>query len=268
MHTGSASRRRGGFTLIELLVVIAIIAMLAAILFPVFAKVREKARETSCLNNLKQYGTGIALYVQDYDENFFLGEYKMPASSGYDYIWWSGCRWASNAVWDTSQGFIQPYLKCNQIDPCPSAVGEAAGANSAADLGFGYNQSYLMSSATVPVVLAQLDAPATTVLLADAGIITNVGGVPTIARWAAIYPPSISYPVFSGRHNGVGNVAFADGHAKAIPATFDRNGKIAANGGFDASAWAALNIGDLINPNYPYGSQYQNWYFLLSKPGE
>ena len=67
MSTVSRSRRQG-FTLIELLVVIAIIAILAAILFPVFAQAREKARAISCLSNLKQLGTGIIMYVQDYDE--------------------------------------------------------------------------------------------------------------------------------------------------------------------------------------------------------
>ena len=62
-------RSKNAFTLIELLVVIAIIAILAAILFPVFAQAREKARQISCLSNLKQLGTGMAMYTQDYDEN-------------------------------------------------------------------------------------------------------------------------------------------------------------------------------------------------------
>src|SRR5262245_11847086 len=66
----SIRNRRGGFTLIELLVVIAIIAILAAILFPVFAQAREKARQTTCTSNLKQMGNAMLMYVQDYDETF------------------------------------------------------------------------------------------------------------------------------------------------------------------------------------------------------
>ena len=69
-QAGAAPRAGAAFTLIELLVVIAIIAILAAILFPVFAQAREKARQTACLSNLKQIGTGIMMYVQDYDETF------------------------------------------------------------------------------------------------------------------------------------------------------------------------------------------------------
>ena len=66
----SRHRQREGFTLIELLVVIAIIAILAAILFPVFAQAREKARQTSCTSNLKQQGTAMMMYAQDYDESY------------------------------------------------------------------------------------------------------------------------------------------------------------------------------------------------------
>src|SRR5438128_4795174 len=83
------------FTLIELLVVIAIIAILAAILFPVFAQAREKARAITCVSNLKQMSLGFMQYVQDYDESYPLGQYYDQAT---------GAQWA----WGS---FVQPYTK-------------------------------------------------------------------------------------------------------------------------------------------------------------
>ena len=74
-------RSNRGFTLIELLVVIAIIAILAAILFPVFAQAREKARQTSCLSNMKQVGLGLLMYTQDYDEQFPRADYTLPVGT-------------------------------------------------------------------------------------------------------------------------------------------------------------------------------------------
>src|SRR5579872_1765147 len=94
--------RNKGFTLIELLVVIAIIAILAAILFPVFAKVREKARQTSCLSNEKQLGLGFVQYVQDNDETYPLD----GAYSGTDL----GQGWG---------GQIYPYVKSTGVYHCP-----------------------------------------------------------------------------------------------------------------------------------------------------
>jgi prepilin-type N-terminal cleavage/methylation domain-containing protein/prepilin-type processing-associated H-X9-DG protein len=98
--------RRVGFTLIELLVVIAIIAILAAILFPVFARAREKARQTSCLSNLKQVGLAVMMYTQDWDERYRFG--------------WAQPSWSS---------FIRdydPYIKNRQLWLCPSQSGDTA----------------------------------------------------------------------------------------------------------------------------------------------
>src|SRR5436853_3313206 len=99
--------RRNAFTLIELLVVIAIIAILAAILFPVFAQARESARQTSCLSNTKQLGLGILQYVQDYDEKFPLWLYdNNSASRGTPDAPWG--IWKNNHIgWDKS---VQPYI--------------------------------------------------------------------------------------------------------------------------------------------------------------
>src|SRR5437660_6792 len=109
------SSSKSGFTLIELLVVIAIIAILAAILFPVFAQAREKARATSCLSNFKQVGLAIEMYKQDYD--------------GHWPLWWNGDQNhlsppdAGNPAGSIGRfwaGAIDPYTKNNQIRKCPS----------------------------------------------------------------------------------------------------------------------------------------------------
>lgn len=94
---------RGAFTLIELLVVVAIIALLAAILFPVFARARENARRTSCCSNLRQIGLGVMQYTQDYDEVLLPVAYETP--EGEDKDW---------------REVLQPYVKSEQIFLCPS----------------------------------------------------------------------------------------------------------------------------------------------------
>lgn len=101
--------RRRGFTLIELLVVIAIIAILAAILFPVFAKAREKARQTSCLSNIRQLATGVLGYCQDYDEIY------PPAGYNAQYVYPDGV-----ADWMKWPVLTQPYIKNYSLFMCPS----------------------------------------------------------------------------------------------------------------------------------------------------
>ena len=134
-------RKKNAFTLIELLVVIAIIAILAAILFPVFAQAREKARSTACLSNQKQIGTALAMYRQDYDQvnsryrlcpdtiaDPLCAKASPTVSSGPNEMWW--------APYDTNlgaeptplpvsydgikAGFLQPYVKNQQVFRCPS----------------------------------------------------------------------------------------------------------------------------------------------------
>lgn len=105
-----SNRRQRGFTLIELLVVIAIIAILAAILFPVFAQAREKARAASCLSNMKQIMTGVKMYVQDYDEQSFWNWYYPRPTGGFN----------------TWMEVIDPYVKNTGIFMCPSAPKDRA----------------------------------------------------------------------------------------------------------------------------------------------
>lgn len=111
----SPKRARPGFTLIELLVVIAIIAILAAILFPVFAQAREKARQTACLSNLKQLGMGVLMYTQDYDETMPMVYYSRnnwSASDRCNRPEEGSLRWS---------GAIYPYVKSGGVFTCPSA---------------------------------------------------------------------------------------------------------------------------------------------------
>ncbi len=209
----SSRRSRYAFTLIELLVVIAIIAILAAILFPVFAQAREKARQTSCLSNEKQLSLGFLMYIQDYDETFPLYT--------YDYLtYWAGGRVSTGAPFDKAKGLLYPYLKNGDIQKCPSYTG---GSN-LGGTGYGYNQNiagdmwdnnppYLLLH---PATEAQLGHPSDTILLGDAGQLDYPN--PGINETILIGPPSswYGYPSIDFRHQTFANFAFVDGHVKAV----------------------------------------------------
>ena len=252
-------KTRQGFTLIELLVVIAIIAILAAILFPVFAKAREKARQISCLSNMKQLGLGVVQYSQDYDE------YLVSGTNGYG----GGTGWA---------GQLYPYVKSKNVYRCPddaTAIGTYAPSSYALNSNFAFGTVY--QSCTGPhgsYSQATLNSPASSVMLfevtnsanydvstenlpsAQGGTLDNCGGsaagygISTPATGAAPvsgYAPTGGTVIMAtgysasqytaqmaadagniaelgqaaGRHTDGANYVFADGHAK-----FARPGQI------------------------------------------
>jgi len=207
-----------GFTLIELLVVIAIIAILAAILFPVFAKAREKARMASCQSNLKQLALGVAQYAQDYDETnpgCYLDRHGGPAPP----VWASG----SYYYWDD---LIYPYVKNTQVYLCPS------GYSSRSD--YMANDWSMNGDHNTPgTKLTAIERPAEEILLFDGkhrtcgrphGYSLDANGswkwcygYPTVNEYE--FPGENTYAENRERHNAGCNYAFADGHVKWLPNT-------------------------------------------------
>jgi prepilin-type N-terminal cleavage/methylation domain-containing protein/prepilin-type processing-associated H-X9-DG protein len=204
----SASKRtrvapsKQGFTLIELLVVIAIIAILAAILFPVFARARENARRSSCQSNLKQIALGVVQYSQDYDNNYPLIGSSIGSPTGWAYT-------------------LQPYIKSEQIFQCPSeSTSPPAGATLEARAmlaGFtDYYYNFNMGAGSVVgtgVNEASLTYPANTVMNGDGGSGSDSADLPGLD--SAGHYNKTNVPFNGGvRHLEGSNFSFADGHVK------------------------------------------------------
>jgi prepilin-type N-terminal cleavage/methylation domain-containing protein/prepilin-type processing-associated H-X9-DG protein len=200
--------KKRGFTLIELLVVIAIIALLAAILFPVFARARENARRSSCQSNLKQIGISMMQYVDDYDDRYPSNFFSQPAPND---------RWT---------GVIQPYIKNTDVMFCPSSP-----IRSTYHQG-NYGINHRLAPDGVYTKRSSINRTSEVYLFMDAGnyrirdvnitgtsISSNNylpgagdrGTVPTAAIQAA-YVSDFQ----SGRHFGAVNIAFVDGHVKWV----------------------------------------------------
>ncbi len=211
--------RKHGFTLIELLVVIAIIAILAAILFPVFARAREKARQASCSSNLKQIAIGILMYAQDYDEMFpLLAPYNPAPCQAY------------------LQDNLDPYLKNRQIWMCPSAnlqywctysVPSWYIQNKSCTYGVQDNLFYWHFNASgdhfgrvgQPKTLASIQRPAEIYMGCDSAYYTN-----WIHAGANIDSGGINRMRFP--HNDGANFMFCDGHVKFYTQSAVRSGQV------------------------------------------
>lgn len=231
--------RYRGFTLIELLVVIAIITIIAAILFPVFATAREKARSTSCLNNLKQLGTASLMYEEDYDETTIC--YEAAGSANY---------WTN---------LLAPYVKMRPAWWCPDftpSVAPSASANSST-YGVNFNiVNYANTGPTAnsvlgrpsPIPLSYFTRPDQLMYMADSEysspLHTSLNCSSFAAGFLGLYDPIVQAAISPStlcsahlaatggidmRHSGGANVLLLDGHAKWYPSTILANRETAAN---------------------------------------
>jgi len=192
-----------GFTLIELLVVVAIISLLAAILFPVFARVRENARRASCQSNVEQILLGIMQYTQDYDERY------MPMYTSPPAVYWPK--------------MVEPYLKSTQVYNCPSATGASYSVITNVYPYYGLNTQLFEYNGTASgppkgIAAGFVENPSETVLMADSENIGSKTGNPRVNPQGFSLVPGYNqpwdYPQY--RHLETTTVGFFDGHVKAM----------------------------------------------------
>lgn len=254
------TNRRNAFTLIELLVVIAIISILAAILFPVFARARENARRSSCMSNLKQVGLGVMMYVQDYDETYPLSyNSNNPSSSRLRY--WTGV--------------TAPYTKSTQVFFCPSSpiivdMSTFPTYGSYGASGNIFKSITSTSSPIVPIKVASVVSAAATYMILDAPDYTFAPPTSVAATTYHTYLPGLGsaggdcpaatfagYPDYladcqSGRHFDGVNITFADGHVKWLKGEIVRNegvkcGNDRANSGQFQNSYCRNTSGSINN---------------------
>ena len=253
-------RTRKAFTLIELLVVIAIIAILAAILFPVFARARENARRASCMSNLKQIGLGLMMYTQDYDEHYPSRGYTTPTDQipPDNQVWYSS---GGTNSWFWQQ-IIYPYTKSEQLYRCPNGV------PSTYPYSGNYGTNGVIMQSSLGLSMAALESPSTTYLAMDSGMyymeinsgtdfVTSPSGwfwyIPGTQKYSGcpLTGCNSTYPMTGdtgadfdsdGRHFDGNNVIFGDGHVKWVKtaAIWDEAQKYKA-GGYTNSAASAWN---------------------------
>lgn len=258
-----------GFTLIELLVVIAIIAILAAILFPVFSSAREQARKTTCLSNLKQIGMGFHQYIADYDSRYpqalagNYGSYSQFATfpPGAD----GGT--PSSFVLHSWANVLQPYIKSTQVFSCPSQRTEDLFGNSSWPIQVPLNITYnrLLAWRTESSVIAPASIFLANDGFGDLGFFGAIGsGIPEVSAGPAASPygpptpgskntayrfgvhSCVNYRGFGTKfngmypniHNGRMNVCYVDGHAKSIMAAGPPTG-VSPLSKIDANGWLA-----------------------------
>ncbi len=213
--------RRAGFTLIELLVVIAIIAILAAILFPVFARARARAMQNTCLSNVKQITLGLIMYASDNDQRFPIqyGSYGQSPS------------WAEA---------VHPYIKNYQLWFCPDEKSPMYMANGFPRPSYSLSGNVSCGWYCAPVAQTLIPSPAAIVALASMQSTYDSPRLMSGGDWNYAYPRS-QYGRCWERHNGGENYGFCDGHAKWMKLETIYLGSCAAGTSIPAGYQAAFD---------------------------
>jgi len=253
--------RRPGFTLIELLVVLAILSIIAAIMFPVFAHVRERARQTTCASNLQQIGLATMQYVGDNNERMFPKPY-LDATKGF--VNWNAYIPRGRTV-DKSRGMLGPYLKSDAVWVCPSTDSNWPGSRAGVPYPtYGLNSDLAGLPGLPPYryhtpTTAQVETPSETILAADSEQPNmNVG----LFASPYIFPPSVHQPAVCGRHSGWTEVLWFDGHVtarKPITAYWSK-------GFMDVATQERLHLGDIMKGAYTGNALTDDYYYELVKP--
>ena len=249
INRAASAKTRRGFTLIELLVVIAIIAILAAILFPAFAKARESARRSSCSSNMKQMGIGIMQYTQEYDE-------VMPST-----------RMGAGNNW---QVLLNPYLKSYDLFICPSnsrsSVAMDDGANSnpggpdrthvsyVASKEHGVNGGAFGGQEAAGPNLSDFASPSQTIMVAE-GNTSNTDFRPSGPAWMSTNGGTPPGPqganggtAFFAGHLGTMNVLYCDGHVKSVRPLSTISTVMGGSG--SVNQWDRKALADYTDPTY------------------
>lgn len=251
------------FTLIELLVVIAIIAILAAILFPVFAKAKAAAYKTECMSNFRQIGVAVMMYAQDADDLYpMFFTYERPFER-----YWFGLYNRQTGEFDSHKGLLAPYQGAKEIGECKAAKdlpGSRFYARGRLEFAYGINDLYLFSEGApywrnypnITHSLSEFSHPSDTVVINDSAYIDRH----ILTRIPFLNPPSYrDCPTQHGRHNGRYNITWADGHASSKQPVFFR-GNIS---GCTSEEQRANNLGDLLHQGRTGNYAIDDYHFQI-----
>jgi len=282
------AQTRRAFTLVELLVVIAIISLLAAILFPVFASARSRARQTACLSNLRQMGMAFLQYQHDHDD-MSTPPYNTRGIQTNKSGWWFGTANADQTInWQDSP--LAPYNKSYELMDCAESPKPKNPNNRILydrfSLGFGYgNNQFIFNPSQRPKKITQFTNPGETIVLADAGwfnfgeikpsyyiyqpsyVRTNASGSPVppddIQDWAE------QSGGIRGHNSGFTNVLWSDYHVSSVKLTYRKADSLHARN----------RLGDIVHRSFPYslrgepadvngfdGNYKLNYYWQVVKP--